>query len=164
MGRHIFPERGFYINLYPKGDFACTFSRGTVTRNIFYSYDLEADMHLMYDYATDKLSGRWFEYVNHHGQSPKLERHHPVILTPGIVYYWAEDIRQPVIYDVASGRTTRPRYQLDDRMLCSKKDSPFFQPFGDQEVFGIAGEGGIELWFFNPNFVPDFLDGRPLDV
>ena len=33
------------------------------------------------------------------------------------------------------------------------------KPFGDQEVFGLAGDGGVELWFFNPNFVPDLRDG-----
>ena len=41
----------------------------------------------MYDYAADKLSGRLFEYDILHGQSFELEQEHPVILTPGIVYY-----------------------------------------------------------------------------
>lgn len=32
--------------------------------------------------------------------------------------------------------------------------------FGDHEVFGVANEDGIQLWFFNPNFTPDIPDAE----
>lgn len=33
--------------------------------------------------------------------------------------------------------------------------------FGDHEVFGVSSEEGVQLWFFNPNFVPGLPDARP---
>ncbi|KAL1991478.1 hypothetical protein VTN49DRAFT_4786 [Thermomyces lanuginosus] len=36
------------------------------------------------------------------------------------------------------------------------------QWFGDREVCGVAGEGGVQLWFFDPDFVPDIPGVEPL--
>lgn len=33
--------------------------------------------------------------------------------------------------------------------------------FGDREVFGLATDIGIQLWFFNPNFAPDLPGTGP---
>lgn len=35
------------------------------------------------------------------------------------------------------------------------------QLFADREVLSLAGDDGIELWFFNPNFVPDIPGAVP---
>lgn len=32
---------------------------------------------------------------------------------------------------------------------------------GDREVICVANYDGIQLWLFNPNFVPDFPDAMP---
>ena len=74
---------------------------------------------------------------------------------------------QSVIYDAATGKaTTNPNHSLDIRLV-SPSNEPyeaeinsnniFLEGFGDREVIGLAGEGGVELWFCNPNFVPGTL-------
>ena len=55
------------------------------------------------------------------------------------------------------------RYQMNksevgrERLTSSHTYAPLHF-FGDREVFGMASEDGIQLWFFNPNFIPDIPD------
>lgn len=35
------------------------------------------------------------------------------------------------------------------------------QVFGDREVFGLASDDGAQLWFFNPDFLPDLSFAKP---
>lgn len=128
-------------------------------------------MQFTYDYCLDELSARWVE------ADPLYTDNHLAILTPNIVYYWASQIIQPAIYNVPNRTITLPSYQLDIRVFTNRNSSdPWFErhddriypnfgdvkPFGNQEVFGLVGKGGFELWFFNPNFVPDVPNTEPL--
>lgn len=110
----------------------------------------------MYDYAVDKLSANWIECASLHRQPHRFD--HPAILTPNIVYYFAMDIRKPTVYKVASSTTTLLQDKLDSRVVAGRESlqgvlAPCFQSLGDQEVFGLVGEDGVELWFFNPKFI-----------
>lgn len=35
--------------------------------------------------------------------------------------------------------------------------------FGDYEVYGVVSIGGIQLWFFNPEFVPNVPGAEPFE-
>ena len=103
-----------------------------------------------------------------------------VILTPNIVYSRAKKIQKLIVYDTTNGTTTLPlpSYRWDSRVVTerepveswvqrlgranSEDEEHCLVPFGKQEVFGLAGKGGAELWLFNPNFAPDLPDAPPL--
>lgn len=40
----------------------------------------------------------------------------------------------------------------------------FIVPFGDHEVFGLASNDGVQIWFFNPHFAPDLPDAQPVSA
>lgn len=42
-------------------------------------------------------------------------------------------------------------------------EPPSIRCFGDREVLGLVGDGGIQLLFFNPNFVPNNPEGTDGD-
>lgn len=124
------------------------------------------ELHLMYDYAVDELSARLIEF-------PPLAAkafNYPACLTPDVVYYWTyEPINRPAVYDAVNGITTLLPFDLDDKDSLGRwinggaqavfgRSDPRIVPFGDNEVFGLAAPsdlGGLEIWFFNPRFVPD---------
>lgn len=37
----------------------------------------------------------------------------------------------------------------------------YFLPLGSHEVFGMASDDGVQLWFFNPTFAPDLPGVEP---
>lgn len=75
------------------------------------------------------------------------------------------------IYNAANGTSIRHPYRLDFREVETSKNvfrkqaeyapNSLLLPFGDREVFGLVSLDGIQLWFFNPNFVPDLPDAMP---
>ena len=151
-----------------------TCKNSAVTESFLLTNDYKVDIHFLYIHAIDELSARWIECNSLHKDNSRLNPF--FILSPNTVYYWAQKVRKPAVYDTANGTTTLPLYQLDSRVFAKRKmyDSWLrngnqpesedmelgkIEPFGDQEVFGLAGVGGVELWFFNPNFIPDLPDG-----
>lgn len=101
-------------------------------------------------------------------------------LAPHIYYIWVPWYRGIAVCNAATGTTTVHRYQLDIREVSAKNllgarpppssrmreytgrlMSGCFTPFGDREVFGMASYDGIQLWFFNPDFVPDIPGAEP---
>ncbi|KAL1997556.1 hypothetical protein VTN49DRAFT_87 [Thermomyces lanuginosus] len=160
---HISPhKRTIFRALF----FDSTFSYRTVSWHaLARSNGKQADLHLIYDYTADELRARWIECAGLHREPYNFNR--PAILTPNFTYYFALNIKQPAVYNVPSSTTTLLPDKLDTRVVAGSESlqgrfAPFFHSFGDQEVFGLAGEGGVQLWFFNPNFVPDLLDGKLL--
>lgn len=146
-------------------DLACrTYGYKTVTQ-ISFEKDDSVKIHLEYDHAIDQVSVRWIRAVGSFGK--EVIRESSLHLTPYLVYNWIVRTAQSVIYDAATGKaTTNPNHSLDIRLV-SPSNEPyeaeinsnniFLEGFGDREVIGLAGEGGVELWFCNPNFVPGTL-------
>lgn len=133
--------------------------------------------HFSYDYAVDQLSLRWIDCIE-----PANDFIFVALcgfLTPYIAYRWAQQLRSIAIYNAATGSTTLHAYQLDiheisTRNLLGARLPPPSRPngehirgnsvlisFGDREVFGLASDDGMQLWFFNPDFVPDLPDAEP---
>lgn len=125
-------------------------------------------LHLIYDQAVDKLSARWVEYPRAF-RKPSNIIDRIILPTPNLVYYWHEGSGNPSVLDVTKGTTLFPKHWVDGRLIGSqsarriwfaatpveKRDGTGIRPFGDKEVFGLAGYGGVELWFFDPEFAPD---------
>lgn len=150
-----------------------TFGHKTV-RNLDYRDSQRHKINLMYDFATDKLSAQWydlvppaFDYFNYFSVT---------VLTSRILYFWYKNTELN-LFD-AENRTifVRP-YQLHTREINFRKflwpsqrgrhgattddERRPFLIFGDREVFCVATEDGIQLWFFNPKFTPDLPDAEP---
>lgn len=129
---------------------------------------IEIALHLMYDHVIDELSAQSIEFP----RSACIDVQTPATLTPNIVYYWARNVSRPFIYDVANGTPTVAPYDIDDDapelvppwIKAAPGDSLFrVKLFGDKEVLGLAAPtslAGFELWFFNPNFVPDLNQSK----
>ncbi|KAL1990764.1 hypothetical protein VTN49DRAFT_6603 [Thermomyces lanuginosus] len=59
------------------------------------------------------------------------------------------------------GNKWKPRPSWRKRLrILSPEEGPI-RVFGDHEVFGLASDDGAQLWFFNPNFVPDVPNAHP---
>lgn len=144
-------------------------------RNLSHCGTQRREIHLMYDYAIDKLSAQWFDKA-----PPAFDYFNlpPVaVLTSKILYYWCRDRRWLMLFNADNiSVLTRP-YQFDAREIrvrkllwpsASSQDGATADEreralliFGDREVFGAATEDGIQLWFFNPNFTPDLPGAEP---
>lgn len=148
-------------------------------------YHVESDplytLRLTYDYATDCLSLHWIHCAKPINDVALRGRCNS--LAPHIIYRWAVQHRGIVIYDVAADTATVHPYQfhagevITRQFICALlPPSPheirlepltnlkFFSThwfFGDREVFGVGTRDGIQLWFFNPDFVPDLPDAEP---
>lgn len=134
-------------------------------------------MHLTFDYATDRLSVRWIDCVEPIGVVSIWGRYSSP--APHIIYRWApQQLRGFMVYNAATGITTVRPYQADVRELSAHKlfgavsrHARFMQPdpqntfplkcCGDREVYFVASDEGLQLWFFNPDFVPDLPDAGP---
>lgn len=137
----------------------------------FLQVDKRTTMHLTYDYSVDRLNIRWIEcdvsitnLIQGPGTSP----------SPYIIYRWAQQFRGLAICNAATGTITVAPYRWDIRELrthnqlnrvlpqLSHPDSwKHLRCFGDREVCGVFNKGGMQLWFFNPDFLPDVPDGEP---
>lgn len=156
-------------------DWYRTYDRKTVTE-LHHINDPSATLQVMYDYKVDRLSARWikcsvpinkFAFLGSCGS-----------VTPHIIYRWVHQLRGIGVYNAATGKATVHPYQFHtgevnarsllanlpppSRPMDSKDIMRFsLQPFGDREVFGVASEDGMQLWFFNPDFVPELEDAEP---
>lgn len=125
-----------------------------------------ATMHLEYDYTNDLVSVQLIRSVDP-GDEP-IHGNYPISITPYLVYRWTRKRVHPVTYDATTGISVRhschiqnirallPRNSVDQQI--EEHNVFWFLSIGDREAFGLAGDGGIELWFCNPNFVPGFLE------
>ena len=142
------------------------------------STDDHVTMHLVYDYLVDKLSVRWIECAEPVNQETANIDWAP--LTPYIFYRLHHSDGRLSIYDAFTGKTTLHaldelgirEVHADGRCGCepvppwaSRRTrngwSGSWVPFGDREVFGLAGQCGVLLCFFNPNFAPDLPGAVP---
>lgn len=130
----------------------------------------------MYDHTVDRLNVRWIKCTVPINKFAFLGSCGSV--TPHIIYRWVHQLKGIGVYNAATGAATVHPYQLDTREISARsllanlpppgrpmdnKDIIRFslQPFGDREVFGVASEDGMQLWFFNPDFVPDLRSAEP---
>ncbi|KAL1976133.1 hypothetical protein VTN31DRAFT_2415 [Thermomyces dupontii] len=155
-----------------RNDWYRTYGNKTVTQ-IFFRSNSHTTAHLTYDHAVDRLSLRWIdcaEPINDLITGPWGS------LAPHIIYRWVPQLRGIAIYNAATGTTTVHPQSLDQEevtarsMLSSSLRSVWrpisyaqhvgysFGCFGDHEVLGLNHTRGIELWFFNPDFVPHIPD------
>lgn len=128
---------------------------------------LYATIHMEYDYSDDQLSVRWIYATD--PLDKDAHRYHSTSLTPYLVYRWTGIPRPPAIYDTAAGTAIlHSKDMLDFRVITRnlgagiphlKSLVPSLRCFSDREVLGLAGEGGIEFFFFNPNFNPNVPEG-----
>src|SRR5690606_4935156 len=119
-------------------------------------------MHLEYDYFVDSLNVRWI----HAAESFDRNAHtvYFTYTTPYLVYSLFEITDAAVTYDSATGTATQHIMLSFDARVDDPSRSPddfisrIIPSFGDREVLGWAGCGGIQLRFFNPKFAPDSQD------
>lgn len=156
-------EGTFTATFPPRYRTRCTFGRKTVIR--LSSQGNHTFMDLTYDHAIDELSLRcisnpWPAYCFDWA-----------LLTPYISYQWNEHYGNKVnICNFADGSLIVHPYRLDFREVKTGKEWREFgwddqitplKSFGDREVFGIVSLDGIQLWCFNPNFIPDLPGAKP---
>lgn len=142
-----------------------TFGHKTVTQ-FHFGTDVYSTMHLEYDYAVDWLNVRLIHSVN--PGDGTIVRDRPILVTPNLVYRWMRDNGQPVTYDATTGisirysshlpdtRVLRPYYSMGGPI--HEREYYWLLSVGDRDAFGLVGDGGVQLWFCNPKFVPDFLE------
>lgn len=159
----------------------------TIPRNHTYGYktmtqlhnengDTKSFIHLTYDHAADRLSTRWIDSVERIAITGWGRTNYPV---PYLIYRWAEQPKGILVCNALTGTMTVRPYQLDIRevsardqfsvtsprahMMRSDEDRDSF-PLGwcgDRAVLCVASDDGLQLWFFNPDFVPDIPDAEP---
>lgn len=137
-------------------------------------------LYLTYDHVVDRISVRWLdcaEPIKNHIGCPC----YGIPLAPHIYYRWTSLRGGIAVCDAATDMVTVHPYQLDSREIYIRhrlssppppsSDRDYFTsfimsfclvPFGDREVFGTASKDGMQLWFFNPDFVPDVPDAEPI--
>ncbi|KAL1974023.1 hypothetical protein VTN31DRAFT_5583 [Thermomyces dupontii] len=126
-----------------------------------------AAMHLEYDYSVDRLSVRWIREPLFSG----IIYDFSACLTPNLVYRFSTMTGQVAAYNATTGTVTRRSVWFPGNHVLGNRPSLgsnlqwqteilFDRPqavFGDCEVFGLVNDSGIQLWFFNPSFVPDLI-------
>lgn len=159
-------------------NWCCTRGYKTSAELFYSTKDPYVALYLMYDYAVDRLSLSWIDCTKPINDFVPMDRCNS--LTPHIIYRWSVQLRGVVVYNVTSGTATVHPYQLHAREVITRNMLGAGLPpppcilsvaeilrfskhksFGDREVFGLATYDGIQLWFFNPAFVPDLPDAEP---
>ena len=154
-----------------------TFGHKTLTRLFSRTDHKFTMMDLVYDHAIDKLVLRWSDKalpIKTTEAANLCGLVIPYIITPYMTYQWIYTLNRLDICNAAKGTTTLRPYQLDIREVRTRDvfrnpqphwildpEHPRMLPFGDREVFGLVSYDGIQLWFFNPNFVPDIPGAMP---
>ena len=126
----------------------------------------------MYDHSIDKLSLRWIDHA-----LPLRTTYFRDLcehLTPYIVHQWNCYLNRIDVRNVAYGTTTMHPYQLDlrenrtrelwhqhIRQSNTEDEIPPLRLSGDREILCLCSHDGMQLWFFNPNFVPGIADANP---
>lgn len=162
---------------HPVYGWCCEYGQKTITL-VHFQTNPDVMLHLTYDYAIDRLSARWIDYS---GPIPLDSTYDlSTSLTPDINYRWFTpamfvevgdastetselysyqfDYREATARDVLCVQPTRPRPLEDPDSLC---EYPFNFFSGDREVVAVPSVDGVQLWFFNPDFVPDLPDAGP---
>lgn len=144
----------------------CTHGRKTV-RRVESPSPMKDSIDFIYDPAVGKLSVRWNWF---RPEIPSHDSHHSAFLNHNIVYHWNRKDNCLEIYNDDNQTTTRLPHYLDIREIKTSMgfkrplgrvrsvlhdDEPRLLAFGDREVFGLASDDGVQIWFFNPRFVPD---------
>lgn len=138
-----------------------TFGHKTATQIFLYddwpATKLPATMHLEYDYAADRLSVRKVrDCFNNYSSS--------AYLLPNLVYRSSTKTGrcQVSVFNATTGEVTLHSVQSSTSLNSfpqqkwgAASGNPLEVVFGDREVFGWANDTGVQLWFFNPRFVPD---------
>lgn len=137
----------------------------------------DAIVHITYDRAVDKLNVRWIKGAKLTDKFVFLDCCN--FLTSHIAYHWSEPHKKLVIYDASDGTWTMKSYQLDIREFGARRllsprrprQNPYrritsdgSRPlicFGNRDIFGVESYDGLQLWIFNPNFVPNIPDAEP---
>lgn len=136
-------------------------------RNHTYGFNAAGNplIHLTYDRAVDQLSVRLINCIE-----SRVGFH--TFLASFLTYYWAKEPREVLVYNALSGTMNVRPYQLDIREVHLRSyfctSSPYarsrrndFNCCGDREVYCMAGADGMQLWFFNPDFLPDIPNAEP---
>ena len=137
-----------------------TYGHKTVAQ-LFFGTDRYAAIHLEYDYSDDRLNVRWI----HCAESTDVSMDRSAFLTRHLVYR-STMTRQVAICNATTGAVTLHscplRLATDGFMvrtwweaLQHRTRNQLFHVCGDREVVGLANDAGVELWLFNPNFVPN---------
>lgn len=90
-------------------------------------------------------------------------------LTPHIIYRPILQHGRLAVYNTANETVTLHWYQHHARemdllisLASARADKQFrYGFFSDREVFVLASKDGLQLWFFNPDFVPDLPGAEP---
>ncbi|KAL1997088.1 hypothetical protein VTN49DRAFT_7953 [Thermomyces lanuginosus] len=124
---------------------------------LFLVTDTCSTIHLEYDYAADRLNVRWIRTADLLNLAD-----FKIYLTPYLIYFCTSETSQVAVYNATTSTVTLHQIQIRRRSsnwilqkFRKTGDQRFVKVFGDREVFGLANEAGVELWFFNPNFVPN---------
>lgn len=123
---------------------------------------------LIYDGTIDKLTVRWSDCSQPIIVYELIEPFY-VHLTPHIAYRWNPVNKRVEIFNGANQTTAMRPYIWDIREVNAgrsfhdevEESDEIDKAFGDREVFGLATDIGIQLWFFNPNFAPDLPGTGP---
>ncbi|KAL1971646.1 hypothetical protein VTN31DRAFT_2267 [Thermomyces dupontii] len=121
-------------------------------------YVTDHTVHLEYDYAVDQLSVQRIRTeipLNHEA----LE----IYLTPNLIYLWTWNTDKLGVCNVTAGTATLHRIQMlrslsrwiHEQLRRARRPWRICDVFVDRDVFGVANEIGVELWFFNPKSVPE---------
>lgn len=134
-----------------------------------------ATIRLRYDYGVDRLSAQWIDFIGAFCVC-RLSCNFN-FLGPNISYRWEWDPNGTnilLIQNATTGTMTKRPYKLHIREIDgaarlrqhsnSNNYSSCSFPWicdGDGEVYCVGGNDGVQLWFFNPEFVPDIPGAEP---
>lgn len=134
-------------------------------------------MDLIYNQTNEELSVRIIDPSQLIMRNPYWN--YCAFSTTDIIYRWNNSRGHVEIFDVVRRTSTTRPYRLHTQegrirellALPGKKhesaidsNGTFIVPFGDHEVFGLASNDGVQVWFFNPNFAPDLPDAQPVSA
>lgn len=134
-----------------------TFAHKTVARLVS-KVEENVMMDLVYDCPINKLSARWID----HDLPPKASYnllHCCDLLTPYISYQWNASLGQLHICNTANNTSRMRLYQWECREIQGGEK----EPFGDQEVLCLFSPDGVQIWCFNPNFIPSLLKDNSVE-
>lgn len=150
----------------------------SVAHSIWSNKDSKVWFYLEYNHSVDKLNVRSI----HCCEPPGLHYYEVsgARLTRDLFYSFSRKKADYVaVYDASTGKATwhsvRVSTGTSPRSIPEQsweESVPYwseyayygfpnkYEVFGDREVFGFAGTHGVELWFFNPDYVPDPRDWK----
>ncbi|KAL1997091.1 hypothetical protein VTN49DRAFT_7956 [Thermomyces lanuginosus] len=143
-----------------------TFRHRTVIHTIVFCVNVnkrvtDHTLHLEYDYTVDQLSVQKIHTEYSFNDEAIL-----AYLTRNLIYLWMWNTNKLHVCNVATG-TANPLQVQIQRSLSSWIHKQLWRKrllwspwkicdvFGGREIFGVANEMGVELWFFNPKSVPE---------